>query len=153
MRDRCAQTSIAGRRVLITGGSSGIGLACAQRLAADGARIALLARGADALQLARDRLPGRVATIAADVTDAAAMREAVSEATARLGGLDAVVAGAGAAAYGPFADMTVEDYERTVRVTLLGVLNTAHAALPQLSRSGGTLVVVSSTAAASRHRG
>lgn len=136
----------AGRRVLITGGSSGIGLACARRLAGVGARVALLARGAEALRQAQKSLPGCVPTIAADVSEASAMRSAVREASARLGGLDAVVADAGAAAYGPFADMAVEDYERTVRITLLGVLNTAHAALPELERSGGVLVVVSSIA-------
>jgi NAD(P)-dependent dehydrogenase (short-subunit alcohol dehydrogenase family) len=63
-----------------------------------------------------------------------------------LGGLDAVVACAGAASYGPFVASTEEDYERTMRTTLLGVVNTTHAALPHLRASSGSLIVVGSVA-------
>lgn len=137
---------IAGRRVLITGGSSGIGLACARELAAGGARVALLARGEDGLRDAAAGLDPAALTIAADVTDAAAMRAALARAAELLGGVDVVVANAAGAAYGPFTDMTVDDYRRTIDVALLGMLNTAHAALPHLERGAGTLVVVGSIA-------
>ena len=142
---RRPSVALAGRRVLITGGSSGIGLACAQRLVARGADVMLVARGEDELADARGQL-GAALTQAADVGDATAIATAVAEAAARLGGLDAVVADAGAAVYGPFADAEPVDIERTVRTTLLGVLNTAHAALPYLERQRGTLVVVGSIA-------
>lgn len=145
-RRRSPTVPVAGRRVLITGGSSGIGLTCARRLLARGARVTLVARGEDALAHARVELGGAPLTLAADVGDPAAMRRALSDAAARLGGIDAVVANAGAAVYGPFAAADPADLERTVRTTLLGVLNTAHAALPYLEREGGTLVVVGSIA-------
>ena len=137
---------LAGRRVLITGGSSGVGLACAQRLTEAGARVALLARGDEALEEAAASLPTRPPTAAADVTDADGLAAAVTGVSGSMGGLDAVVANAGAAAYGPFTDMSTDDFRRTVEITLLGTLNTAHAVLPHLERTGGTLVIVGSIA-------
>jgi len=137
---------VAGKRVLITGGSSGIGLACARELTAAGARVVLLARGEEALREAAAALSPEPAALAADVTDTAAIRAAVDAAARTLGGIDVVVANAAAAAYGPFAAMAVDDYKRTIDVALLGVLNTTHAALPHLERSGGALVVVGSIA-------
>jgi NAD(P)-dependent dehydrogenase (short-subunit alcohol dehydrogenase family) len=132
--------------VLITGGSSGIGLACARRLRDAGAHVALLARDHGELERARAQLGHLPPTLTADVADPQAMQRAVDEAVARLGGLDAVVANAGAAVYGPFQDATPADFERTVRTTLLGVLITAHAALPHLERAHGTLIVTGSIA-------
>jgi NADP-dependent 3-hydroxy acid dehydrogenase YdfG len=135
-----------GKRVLITGGSSGIGLAAAEQLGAAGARVVLLARGREALESAAQQVRGCAGTIAADVSDSAAMKDALVRARAMLGELDAVVANAGAAAYGPFQDMAPRDYEQTIATTLLGIMNTAYAALPVLERSRGTLVVVGSVA-------
>ncbi|MBW3654003.1 MAG: SDR family NAD(P)-dependent oxidoreductase [Actinobacteria bacterium] len=135
-----------GRRVLITGGSSGIGLACARELTAGGARIVLLARGEEGLRQAAASLDPAPATLSADVTDATAMRAALAAASHLLGGLDVVVANAAAAAYGPFVDMSVDDYRRTIDVALLGNVNTAHAALAHLEPTAGTLVVVGSIA-------
>lgn len=135
-----------GRRVLITGGSSGIGLACARELTAGGARIVLLARGEEDLRQAAASLDPAPATLSADVTDATALRAALTRAAELLGGLDVVVANAAAAAYGPFVDMSVDDYRRTIDVALLGNVNTAHAALAHLAPTAGTLVVVGSIA-------
>jgi short-subunit dehydrogenase len=146
LRGRTPARPIMGRRVLITGGSSGIGLASARRLLDGGARVVLLARDHEELEHARAQLGRMPLTLAADVADPDAMRRAIAEAAAQLGGLDAVVANAGAAVYGPFQDATPADYERTVRTTFLGVLTTAHAALPQLERTRGTLIVMGSIA-------
>jgi short-subunit dehydrogenase len=133
-------------RVVITGGSSGIGLELAVRLLARGDRVALVARGEDGLERARAELGAAPLTVAADVGDAAATTRALAEAADGLGGIDAVVAGAGAAVYGPFSDAEPAAFERTVRTTLLGTMHTAHAALPHLERTAGTLVVVGSVA-------
>ena len=143
---RHGRQPIEGFRVLITGGSSGIGLACARELTAGGARIVLLARGEQGLRQAAAFLDPAPATVAADVTDPAAMRAALARAAELLGGLDVVVANAAAAAYGPFVAMSVDDYRRTIDVALVGNLNTTHAALPHLERTAGTLVVVGSIA-------
>ncbi|MFL5864209.1 MAG: SDR family oxidoreductase, partial [Solirubrobacteraceae bacterium] len=117
--------SLAGRRVLITGGTSGIGLAIAQQLTEAGARVILLARGGAGLDDAATKLGG-VATVTADVGDAAELERAVAQAVDMFGGLDAAIANAGAASYGPFTESSVEDYEQTIRTTLLGMINTAH---------------------------
>jgi NAD(P)-dependent dehydrogenase (short-subunit alcohol dehydrogenase family) len=146
MSTRRRPQPLAGRRVLITGGSSGIGLACARELTASGARVALLARGEEGLRCAAASLDPAPPAISADVTDAEAMRAALARAAELLGGLDVVVANAAAAAYGPFVDMSVDDYRRTIEVALLGMLNTAHAAIPHLECTAGTLVVVGSIA-------
>lgn len=138
--------SRAGLRVLITGGSSGIGLITARQLGAGGARTVLLARGETGLKDAVASVAHCAGVIRADVSDAEQTHRAVAEATDLLGGLDAVVAAAGAAAYGPFAEMETDDYERTIGITLLGMMNTVHAALPPLERTHGTLVVVGSVA-------
>lgn len=137
---------LAGQRVLITGGSSGIGLCAAQRLGRSGARVVLVARGENGLADAARQVPGCAGTIAADVSDADAVDVVVQGALTRLGGLDAVVVGAGAASYGPFGEMSAGDYERTIRTTLLGAVHTTHAVLPCLERSRGTLVIVGSVA-------
>jgi NAD(P)-dependent dehydrogenase (short-subunit alcohol dehydrogenase family) len=135
-----------GKRVLITGGSSGIGIACAQLLSERGARVFLLARGGEGLAKAARTAPGVAGWAYADVADVEQLRPAIAEATAVLGGLDVVVAAAGAAVYGPFLQAAPEDYGRTLATTLVGVLNTSHVTLPELERTGGVLVVVGSIA-------
>jgi NAD(P)-dependent dehydrogenase (short-subunit alcohol dehydrogenase family) len=140
-----ADPTLAGRRVLITGGSSGIGLTCARRLVGAGARVALLSRGGEGLREASASLPG-VLCVEADVAAADALARAVGETVAALGGLDVVVAASGAATYGPFSRMTADDYRRTIETTLIGAVNTAHVTIPELERSGGVLVVLGSIA-------
>ncbi len=137
---------MSGRRALVTGGSSGIGLTIAEHLGRRGFRVVLVARGQEGLVDAAARVPGCAGVIAADVTDAEQTRAALEQADDMLGGLNVVVANAGAGAYGPFLESSPDDYGRTVAVTLLGALNTAHAAIPLLERSHGALVVVGSVA-------
>jgi NADP-dependent 3-hydroxy acid dehydrogenase YdfG len=143
---RAGHQDLHGARVLITGGSSGIGLITAEKLGAVGARTVLLARGEEGLAEAASRVSRCAGGVAADVSHADEVSAAVEQASRLLGGIDAVVAGAGAAAYGPFAEMESEDWCRTVEITLLGVMNTAAAVLPHLEQTGGTLVVVGSVA-------
>ena len=137
---------LTGRRVLITGGSSGIGLACAHELTARGARVVLLARGREGLERAAAGMTPVPPTVIADVSDVEALRIAVDRAAELLGGLDAVVANAAAAAVGPFSQMTADDIHRTLGSALLGMVNTTHVALPHLERSEGRLIIVGSIA-------
>ena len=136
-----------GRRVLITGASSGIGLLCAADMAAEGAEVALIARSRPGLEVAARRVRdegGEAHTYEADVADRDALAEAVSTAVEDLGGLDVAVSCAGAAAYGEFRDTPAEDFDRTVEVTFLGAVNLVRATLPHLEASGGSLVIVGS---------
>lgn len=139
-------TDLSGRRVLVTGGSSGIGLTCARRLAGRGARLGLVARGDRALEEAASSLESPTATASADVADVDELREGFARVAGELGGVDAVIANAGVGTYGPFIEMEPEDYRRTVETTLLGILNTAHVGLPYLQETRGTLVIVGSVA-------
>lgn len=142
---------IAGQRILITGATSGIGLAAAEALARDGARIALLARGEAGLDLAKARLrevgAAEALTVAADVSDRESIEEAVEAVAAEMGGLDTVISGAAAIAFGPFAETDSEDFDATVATVFNGAVNTIRAALPHLERSQGAIVAVGSIAA------
>jgi NAD(P)-dependent dehydrogenase (short-subunit alcohol dehydrogenase family)/uncharacterized protein YndB with AHSA1/START domain len=141
---------LAGQRVLITGGSSGIGLASAEILAAAGARLVILARGEPGLAKARRRLTGggaEVHTVSADVCDRDGLEAAVGRAERALGGLDVLVTAAAAASFGPFTETAPEDFDATVATVLGGTANTIRAVLPRLEESAGALVCIGSTAA------
>jgi NAD(P)-dependent dehydrogenase (short-subunit alcohol dehydrogenase family)/uncharacterized protein YndB with AHSA1/START domain len=137
-----------GQRVLIAGGSSGIGLAVAERLAGEGSRIVLLARNEEGLALAKGRLDGtEVGTVAADVRDRAAVDAALARSVELLGGLDVLITSAVGAAWGPFVDTDAEDFDATVATVLSGTANCIRAALPHLEESRGAVVAIGSTAA------
>ncbi len=125
---------------LVTGASSGIGQAAARALAARGAKVALVARRADRLE----QLGGEVADsggtalpIEADVSDREQASAAVGRAVDELGRLDVLVNNAGVMLLGPVVDAPVEEWEQMVEVNLLGLLYTAHAALPHLLKAAG----------------
>lgn len=132
-----------GKRVVITGGSSGIGLATAVLLAREGARLALIARSRSGLEDAAARVAAEGTTphvIPADVADRDQAERAVSEASVALGGIDVFVSNAAAAAFGPFTEMPADDFDRTVAITFGGAVNCIRAALPALERSRGVLI-------------
>ena len=136
--------------MLITGASSGIGLAAARLFAAEGADIALIARGEDGLEraAAQVRAQGGVAhVVPVDVGDREAVEAAVDEAAERLGGIDVLVPNAAAAAFGPFSDISAADFDRTIDVAFTGVVSTVRAGLPRLRRSRGAIVATGSIVA------
>lgn len=140
----------AGPRVLVTGATSGIGLATALRLARPGASIALLGRRAEGLVAAQEAVRARGARcleLRADVTDRPALAAAVGECAAAFGGLDIAVVNVGAAAYGSFTETPPDDFDRVVDVTFRGNVDTIREVLPYLVDSSGNLVVVGSASA------
>jgi NAD(P)-dependent dehydrogenase (short-subunit alcohol dehydrogenase family)/uncharacterized protein YndB with AHSA1/START domain len=141
---------IAGQRVLVTGGSSGIGLAVAEMLAEEGAEVALLARNELGLAAAKRKLAeggAEALTLSADVTDREALSAAVEEAARQLGGLDVVVTAAVGVSFGRFVETDPGDFDGTVETVLGGTVDTVRAALPHLERSRGAVVVIGSIAA------
>jgi NAD(P)-dependent dehydrogenase (short-subunit alcohol dehydrogenase family) len=133
-----------GSRILVTGASSGVGLETARLLAAEGARLALLARGGEALRaVAREHAPGAL-VLPVDIADRAAVEEAVTAAVAELGGLDIVVSNAAAAVFGHVLEVHPDDFDRTVAVTFGGAVNVVRAALPHLRASRGLVVATGS---------
>jgi NAD(P)-dependent dehydrogenase (short-subunit alcohol dehydrogenase family) len=134
-------------RILVTGASSGVGLAAVERLAREGATLALVARGEHALEQAAavaERHGATAHVFAADLADREAATAAVERAVDALGGLDAVVSNAGAVAFGHFLEVEPVDFDRTVDVTFTGAVNVIRTALPALRASCGTIVAVSS---------
>jgi 3-oxoacyl-[acyl-carrier protein] reductase len=138
-----------GSRALITGGSRGIGLAIAEALVAEGTAVGLIARDPDDLAEAARKLAdlgATVATATADVTDTPALRRAVDEIAAGLGGLDHLVANAGGTVGG--GNLT---NSRDGEFTATMALNAGHAAelirvgLPHLRMAGGGSVVIISS--------
>lgn len=137
-----------GTRALITGGSRGIGFAVADRLAAEGAAVGLVARGADGLAAAADRL-GRhgvpVATAVADVVDTDALGRAVDDLASALGGLDHLVANAGGTVGGNLRDARAGDFAATFALNAGHAAELIRAGLGHLRASGGGAVVVISS--------
>jgi NADP-dependent 3-hydroxy acid dehydrogenase YdfG len=120
---------------LVTGASSGIGEAAARALAARGAKVALVARRAGRLEELAGEIAdsgGTALPIEADVSDREQASAAVGRAVDELGRLDVLVNNAGVMLLGPVVDAPVEEWEQMVEVNLLGLLYTAHAALPHL---------------------
>ena len=135
------------RVALITGGASGIGLATAQRLAADGLLVALADIDAAGLDRAVSDLGGEVALgIPTDVRSFDACAQAVALAVGRFGRLDVLVNCAGVWVEGPTDTMTEADWDRVVDVNLKGTFQMCRHAIPALEATGGCIVNVSSDA-------
>lgn len=136
---------LAGRRVLVTGAASGIGLAIARLFCKEDAAVAMLDRDAAALDEAG--VEG-AATFVCDVADEGQVRTTVARAAAALGGLDGVVNSAGIDLMRPFEHMTSAEWARILAVDLTGPMLVCHAALPALKQAGrGTIVNIASGAA------
>lgn len=124
-----------GTVALVTGASSGIGQATARRMAADGARVVLVARRADRLRDLAAELTdggGSAQVVEADVTEREQAEGAVAAAVEEQGRLDVLVNNAGVMLLGPIADAPVEEWQQMVQVNVLGLLYCAKAALPHL---------------------
>jgi NAD(P)-dependent dehydrogenase (short-subunit alcohol dehydrogenase family) len=132
------------RAALVTGASSGIGLAVARALAEDGYGIALAARRASLLDDLAAELGGRALPVPTDVTDARAVETLVATTVERFGRIDVVVTSAGVGRWLPLEALEETVWDEQLDVNLKGTYLVARAALPHLRASRGYLVTISS---------
>jgi len=130
-----------GRCALVTGGSKGIGLAIAAELVAEGARVAICARGDESLAKAAAALGDGVFASVCDVTDPELVAAFVAAAAAELGGIDVLVNNAGAARPGRFETLTDSDWYADFDVKLMSQIRCTRSALPYLRRSVAPRVI------------
>jgi pyridoxal 4-dehydrogenase len=139
---------LAGQVALVTGAARGLGYAAARRLAADGAKVALLDRDADVLAAAREALAAEgldVLAYAVDVTDEEGVRAAVSAVLEAEGRIDVLVNNAGIYPHRPFEELTYQEWRHVLAVNLDGMFLCSHAVYPVMRERGyGRIINVSS---------
>jgi NAD(P)-dependent dehydrogenase (short-subunit alcohol dehydrogenase family) len=143
----------AGKVVLVTGASSGIGRACARALATEGAAVVLAGRRVQRLdEIASDirNTGGRAHIVTGDVTDEATGPAWVQAAADAFGGLDGLVNGAGVIGNGSVVDTPPAEWDRVMNANLRGLYLVTRAAIPELIRRRGAIVSVCSVAGGNR---
>ena len=142
-----------GKRVLITGGGSGIGAATAARFVEEGSHVCILDRDAKAREQIRKQLPGLKGTLAADVSKLDEVQAAFAEAVKAMGGVDVLINNAGISIRHNFLDITPEEWDRIMAVNLTGVFYIAQAAARHMwERGSGVILQTASTNGIVGHR-
>jgi len=147
-----ASNALHGKTALVTGGTSGIGLAVVRRFVDEGAHVVVTGRRQAALDAVTNEFGDRVTAVRADASspdDVTALYEVIA---ARGAGLDVVHANAGVGELGSLTEVTAVDVEKTFSTNVLGTTLTVQGALPLLS-DGASIVVTGSTSASGTERG
>ncbi len=148
--------SLEGRRVVVTGASSGLGAHAVRLLAGRGAQVVAAGRRLDRIEaLATEQAdaPGRVVPVRADVTSEQDVAALIEQAVATLGGIDVLVNNAGSEVQGPIDRLSLEDFEGMFRANAVSVFLCVRAALPALRESRGMIVNLGSTVVGRPPRG
>jgi NAD(P)-dependent dehydrogenase (short-subunit alcohol dehydrogenase family) len=132
------------RAALITGATSGIGLACARTFAGAGWGVVLVGRGEDALAAAARELPGEAVSVCGDVVAAATSRDAVAAAVKSFGRLDAVIGNAGVTLAKTVDETTEAELDQLISVNLKALVHLARASHEPLGQARGSFTVVAS---------
>lgn len=145
---------LAGKRVIITGGSTGIGAAVARRFLEEGARAAVWCRNPENAAAIAQELPKLSDVAAVDVADAEGVDRAFEQSLARLGGLDVLICNAGISLRRGFVDITREEFDRIMRVNVHGVFYVSQLAARHMLRQdqGGAIFMTASTSGVTAYR-
>lgn len=138
-------TSIAGRAVVVTGGTRGIGKGIASVFARNGARVLITGRDFEVGRAAADELPGEVSFLEADTASREDCRRMAGIAEERLGGVDVLCANAGIFPDSRLEDLSEDDLDRVLDTNLKGTILAVQACLPALRRSGRGRVILTSS--------
>lgn len=144
---RMGESRLDGQTVLITGAARGIGAAAARRFHRRGANVALVGLEPERLEANAKELGARAEWFEADVTDEAALSEAVERTVGAFGGIDIAIANAGLYFVGTLAHQPMEQWVRTIDVNLLGVYRTNRLVVPHIAERGGYLLNIASLSA------
>ncbi|MDP2481578.1 MAG: SDR family NAD(P)-dependent oxidoreductase [Candidatus Palauibacterales bacterium] len=137
---------LTGKRVLVTGGASGIGTAAATRFLEEGAAVCVLDRDAEAREATLQRLPELSAYVVADVSRPEEVEAGVAAAAGAMGGIDVLINNAGISLRHPFLEITPEEWERVLSVNLTGVFLVARAVAGRMMEGrGGVILNMAST--------
>jgi meso-butanediol dehydrogenase / (S,S)-butanediol dehydrogenase / diacetyl reductase len=135
-----------GKRVVVTGGTSGIGEATSRRFLEERARVVAIAVGEDEVATAEQRIPGLAAALRCDVADDAQVAAAFAEVDELLGGIDVLVANAGISVRKPFLEIEEADWRRVLDVNLTGVFHCAQQSARRMAAGdGGVILMTAST--------
>ncbi len=135
-----------GKRVLITGGASGIGAATAARFLEEGSAVCVLDRDAKGREEIRERLPDLAGTVDADVSSLKQVQAAFDDAVRIMGGVDVLINNAGISIRHDFLKITPEDWDKVVAVNLTGAFYVAQTAARHMwEREGGVILQTAST--------
>jgi len=135
---------LTGKRVVVTGGTSGIGEATSRRFLDEGARVTALAVGEDEVATAADRIPG-IHALLCDVADAAAVEDAFARIDELLGGIDVLIANAGILIRQRFLEIDPVDWQRVLDVNLTGVFHCAQQAARRMTADGGGVILMTAS--------
>lgn len=130
-----------GKRAIVTGASRGMGRHMAAALAREGARVAILARASDALDMAAETIGSRALPVACDITDPQSVRDAFATVERAFGGLDILVNNAGMSILGLTETFSDSDIERQIGVNFTGTVYTCRSAIPLLRASSAPHIV------------
>jgi 3-oxoacyl-[acyl-carrier protein] reductase len=143
--------SLSGKVVIVTGGTRGIGRAIAERLLSAGASVAVCSRSGESVppfaKNGGESAAGRLLSVTADVSKLEDVERFFEQVDQRFGGVDILINNAGIGVFKSVADLTPEEWSRTIDVNLSGAFYCSHAALPRMkTRGGGYIINISSLA-------
>jgi NAD(P)-dependent dehydrogenase (short-subunit alcohol dehydrogenase family) len=134
-----------GKRVVVTGGTSGIGEATSRRFIAEGSRVVALAVGEMEIETAHERIDGLEAALLCDVADELQVERSFARVDELLGGIDVLVANAGISVRRPFLEIREEDWRRVLDVNLTGVFHCAQQAARRMQAGGGGVILMTAS--------